>query len=267
MKTLVRGVVNRFPRFKSLLQKVLRLALPDRGVSNHYVELAADEVGGESARLRSAWKDTDMPAKQRKLVDGQLALYRRGTPVEVFDVLVNSLRKLQGSGPAMGVLEVGCSSGYYAEVFQIANLGVDYAGCDYSDAFVAMARDRYPSVRFDVADATDLAYADGSYDVVVSGCCLLHIPEYKKAVAETVRVARQFAIFHRTPVVIGQPNKHYRKQAYGVETVEIHFNEPAFLQLLADSGLELLNTHTLDETISQGVGSATRTYVCQKRLG
>jgi hypothetical protein len=85
-------------------------------------------------------------------------------------------------------------------------------------------------------------------------------------VAETARVASRYAIFHRTPVVLGRPNKYYRKQAYGVETVEIHFNEPQLLQLLADSGLELLATHTLDETVSHGVGSATRTYVCRKRV-
>ena len=38
-----------------------------------------------------------------------------------------------------------------------------------------------------------------------------------------------------------------------------------FMQLLADTGLELLATHTLDETVSHGVGSATRTYVCRKK--
>ena len=109
-----------------------------------------------------------------------------------------------------------------------------------------------------------LRYPAASYDMVVSGCCLLHIPEYQAAVAETARVARRYAIFHRTPVVLGQPNKYYRKQAYGVETVEIHFNEPQFLELLASSGLELIATYTLDESVHSGVGSATRTYVCRK---
>ncbi len=142
---------------------------------------------------------------------------------------------------------------------------MDYAGCDYSDAFIAMARQRYPGLQFDVQDAAALGYADKSFDLVISGCCLLHIPEYQAAVAETARVAGRYAIFHRTPVVLGQPNKYYRKQAYGVETVEIHFNEPQFLQLLAHNGLELLATHTLDETVSHGVGSATRTYVCRKK--
>lgn len=265
MKAHLRVLLNRFPRLKSLLKRGLRLVMPGLGVSTHYVEMAGGEVGSESVRLRAAWKDDDLPGRQRELVDRQLAEYHRGSAVDVFDVLVKSLRALQGGAGKMRVLEVGCSSGYYSEAFRIAGLDVDYAGCDYSDAFIAMARQRYPGLQFDVQDATTLQYADNAYDAVISGCCLLHIPEYEAAVAETARVASRYAIFHRTPVVLGQPNKYYRKQAYGVETVEIHFNEPQFLQLLADNGLELLATHTLDETVSHGVGSATRTYVCRKK--
>lgn len=264
MKRQIRRLLNRFPRLKALLRRGLRVILPGRGVSTHYVEMAADETGRESARLRMAWLNDDMPARQRELVDRQLAAYRRGEEVAVFDVLVKSLRDLAGVAAPMRVLEVGCSSGYYSEVFRIAKLDVDYTGCDYSEPFVMLARQRHPGLSFDVQDATALVYADNAYDVVISGCCLLHIPEYQAAVAETARVASRYAIFHRTPVVLGQPNKYYRKQAYGVETVEIHFNEPQFLQLLADCGLELLTVHTLSEDVSQGAGSATRTYVCKK---
>lgn len=265
MKTVLRLLVNRFPRVKILLKRALRWVMPWRGVSTHYVEMVGDAVGSEAARLRTAWKDEDLPARQRELVDRQLAEYRRGAPVEVFDTMVKSLRDVRDGASPMRVLEVGCSSGYYSEVFEIAGLDVDYTGCDYSDAFIALARHRCPGVQFDVQDATMLMYADNAFDVVISGCCLLHIPEYQSAVAETVRVAGRYAIFQRTPVVLGQPNKYYRKQAYGVETVEIHFNEPQFLQLLAESGLELMSTYTLDETVSHGVGSATRTYVCRKK--
>lgn len=265
MKMQLNKLINRFPRLKSLLKRCMRFMLPARGVSTHYVEMAGDEVRSESVRLRTAWKDEGLPTKQRELVELQLAAYRGGNKVEVFDAMVRSLRDLQDRTGKMRVLEVGCSSGYYSEVFEIAGLDIDYAGCDYSDAFIAMARQCYPGLPFDVQDATALQYADNAFDVVISGCCLLHIPEYRAAVAETSRVTGRYAIFHRTPVVLGQPNKYFRKQAYGVETVEIHFNEPQFLQLLVESGLALLNTHTLDETVSRGVGSATRTYVCRKR--
>jgi len=268
MKALVRRQLNRFPRLKALLKRLFRAVTPSGGVSTDYVEMEISETGGESARLRDAWQADDLPQRQRKLVDGQLAEFRRGTPVPVFDVIVQALRHLapKDRDGSMSLLEVGCSSGYYAEVLEIAGLNPTYAGCDYSEAFIAMARQKYPALRFDVEDATALRYEENAFDVVISGCCLLHIPEYELAVAETARVAREYAIFHRTPVVIGEPNtnKYYRKRAYGVETVEIHFNEPQFLALLAASGLQVIETHTLAETLVAGVGSASRTYVCRK---
>lgn len=265
MKRQLRGLINRFPRLKVLLKRCMRAVLPAQGVSTHYIEMARDEVDSESTRLRMAWTDDGLPAKQRDLVDRQLAAYRRGAAVDVFDVMVKSLRDLSDCASPVSVLEVGCSSGYYSEVFEVAGLNLAYTGCDYSEPFVAMARQRYPALPFDVQDATALKYADKSFEVVISGCCLLHIPEYQAAVAETARVARRYAIFHRTPVVLGRPNKYYRKLAYGVETVEIHFNEPEFLRLLNDNGLELLVTYTIDETLSQGTGHATRTYLCIKK--
>lgn len=261
MKAGLRMLLNRFPRLKQGLQRLL----PARGVSTHYQELAGDGLGKELLRLESAWKSENLPVRQRELVDRQLAVYRSGGSIRVFDVLVDSLRSLAGNGERLRVLEVGCSSGYYSEVLEIAGLALQYVGCDYSEAFVAMARARYPALEFDVQDATALGYADGAYDVVISGCCLLHIPAYPVAVAETARVARRYAIFHRTPVVIGRPDKYYRKKAYGVETIEIHFNEDQFLQLLSTSGFELIATHTLDESLDNGTGYATRTYVCRKK--
>ena len=79
--------------------------------------------------------------------------------------------------------------------------------------------------------------------------------------------SRVVTIFHRTPVVWGQAERWYRKQAYGVETLEIHFNEAEFLALLAKNGLELIMTYTLHEGGTgdkHTEGHANRTYVCKK---
>ncbi len=264
MSTLLRKILNRSPFLKRLLKTFFGKLFRSASVSSNYIQLSGAESDEESLRLRSAWKSEELPKRQRKLVDQQIALYRAGKPVDVFAVLVNSLQKLPSSSDLGTLLEVGCSSGYYSEVFDIAEVKLQYSGCDYSEAFISMARAKYPDLQFSVEDATGLRYGSNTFDVVVSGCCLLHIPEYETAVAESVRVARQFVIFHRTPVVLGKPNQYFRKKAYGVETVEIHFNEPQFLTLLASHGLSLIATHTMDEVLVGGQGSATRTYVCKK---
>lgn len=264
---MLRTALNRFPTLKRHLKRLRELVASRSSVSSHYVVMEPAAADGEAAILRNAWKSDALPRRQRELVDRQLDEFRRGAPIDVFDVLVRALRELNGFGPDYAILEVGCSSGYYSEVLSIAGIHLRYTGCDYSDSFIRLARERYPNLAFDVEDATTLHYGDNSFDIVVSGCCLLHIPEYEMAIRETARVAKQFVVFHRTPVVFGQPIRYFRKLAYGVPTVEIHFNESEFLSMLAQHGLQLLATYTLNEELDRNdpeCGSANRTYVCRK---
>lgn len=261
-------MLNRSSGLKRLLRIVHYGLCPGASVSSHFVLLQEGEADAEGQRLRAAWQDDTLPARQRELVERQLRQYRDGAQIDVFDIFVDSLRALPDLASGMTLLEIGCSSGFYSEVLDIASLPLKYAGCDYSSAFIQMAREKYPSLPFVVEDATALHYPDNSFDVVVSGCCLLHIPEYEIAVAETARVSRCYAIFHRTPVVWGRPEQWYRKQAYGVETVEIHFNEAEFLTMLDQNGLDLIACYTLNEEKADAYrtqGRASRTYVCRKK--
>lgn len=265
MRSAIVFLLNRFSVLRRVLDSVRNRLFCATGVSSHYVMLQGEEARTEGQRLRDSWQNDVLPERQYKLVQRQLHQYSSGACIDVFDTFVKALRSLPDLKPGMSLLEIGCSSGFYSEVVRIAGLPIKYSGCDYSDAFVRLARKKYPTHDFAVEDSTALSYPDCSFDIVVSGCCLLHIPEYVKAVEETVRVCRHYAVFHRTPVVWGQPEQWYRKQAYGVDTVEIHFNEPEFLGLLAKNGLELIATHTLSTDTSRAQGHANRTYVCRKK--
>ncbi|CAN1498886.1 AdoMet_MTases domain containing protein [Burkholderiaceae bacterium] len=267
-KITIDSLLSEFPVFKRFIRRLRNSFYSGEKISSGYIALQGEEANSEGWRLRNSWQDSALPRKQRALVERQLHKYRYGAPIDVFDVFTSCLRSLSGVTPGMSLLEIGCSSGFYSEVLEISGLPLRYAGCDYSEAFIRLAREKYPSIEFAVEDATALNYPDRNFDIVVSGCCLLHIPEYVKAIEETARVARCYAIFHRTPVVWGQPEQWYRKQAYGVETVEIHFNETEFLALLQLHGLELLATHTLyaeEQDVSSLIGHAIRTYVCRKK--
>ena len=268
MRFAIVSALNYFPKLKRALKKLRNRLFPGARVSSDYFNLCAEDAEIEGRRLRNAWQNEALPHRQRMLAEQQLHKFRSGSRVDEFDVFVDSLRFLPNNLQDFTLLEVGCSSGFYSEVIKISRLPIKYSGCDYSEAFIRLARDIYPSVDFAVADATDLHYADCNFDIVVSGCCLLHIPEYAKGVEEVARVTRHYAIFHRTPVVWGQPNQWYRKNAYGIETVEIHFNEEAFLALLALNSLELIATYTLSggsAGVEQMQGQANRTYVCKKK--
>jgi len=258
----MRRWLRRHPAIKATVK---RLLLPlRRDVSTGYRPIAPTAATEIAGRFRDSWRDDQLPDRQRRLVDPQLQRYANGEPNAMFDALVDLLRPLPLDRGTL--LEIGCSSGYYSEVLAHRRVPLAYRGCDYSDAFVRMARHYYPAVTFDVADATALPYPDRAFDVVVSGCCLLHIPEYQQAVRETARVARHYAIFHRTPVLASSPTRYFTKEAYGVKTVEIHFDEGELMRLFAQHHLQLIDLRTIAVDWHGGDAVLNRTYLCGKLL-
>jgi SAM-dependent methyltransferase len=265
LKKILKILLNRCPRLKTVIKKMQARLFPIDSVSTGYVELHGSDIADNSQRLRDAWRGDALPLKQRDVVNKQLSDFRDGKSVDVFDVMITALRALPDADKPGTLLEIGCSSGYYSEAFNIARLPIAYHGCDYSNAFITSAKEIYPNLPFDVEDAVKLRYKNRQFDIVISGCCLLHIPEFEAAISETARVTNRHAIFHRTPVMLNRPTKYFRKMAYGVETVEIHLNEQDLLAYFDKNGLQLTATYTLSETLVDGESGAVRTYVCDKR--
>lgn len=218
-----------------------------------------------SNRLGSSWQNDSIPKIQRELVDKQIKKFRDGKPIDVFDSLVNELRCIINS-EVESLLEIGCSSGYYSEVFEIAGIPMKYTGCDYSKSFIEMARAYYPSNDFCICDARTLPFEDSSFHVVISGCCILHIREYTLAIKEAVRVSSNYVIFHRTPTLAQKETTFYTKSAYGVEMLEIHFNENELRDIFYQNNLSVVKTVPIDiQFDSKGREiSGNKIYVCKK---
>jgi len=191
------------------------------GVSTGYRPLPD---GAVDPALVDAWRSPEIPPRQWALVSSQLAAMYRGDPTLEFTVLRQALAPFVRRGQSL--LEVGCSSGYYSEVLQyLLARRLAYTGVDYSAAMIEMARERYPQAGFEVADGAALPFADASFDTVVSGCVLLHTPDWEAQLAEAARVTRDLIVLHRTPVSRLAPTRRFSKFAYGVATVELRFNE------------------------------------------
>jgi len=221
-----------------------------------------------SEDLASSWMDDAIPEQQRAVVDRQIELYRAGKPIQVFDALIGTLVDNVEGLDSKTLLEIGCSSGYYCEVLSCRGVSVSYRGCDVSPAFIGLARRLYPSVPFDVEDATRLSYHSASFDIVVSGCCLLHIYDYEKAISEAARVSKEFVVFHRTPVLHMSGPTFYQKRAYGVEMLEIHFNEQQLLRMFTAHNLQVMD---INSRLSSPVSTDNdvliyKTYLCRKTL-
>lgn len=205
--------------------------LPER-ISDGYQPISSGEVTPE---LAAAWKDPSIPTKQRALVQKELAAMYHGEPPLPYQVLARVLGPVLPAGGKL--LEIGCASGYYYEVLEyLLNRRIDYTGVDYSDAMIAMARDYYPGATFFAADGACLFFGDRSFHTVISSCVLLHVPNYREHIRETARVASEHIVAARTPVCRRRPTRYMRKCAYGVETVELVFNEDELLREFALNG-------------------------------
>jgi ubiquinone/menaquinone biosynthesis C-methylase UbiE len=253
MRTLLKKMFNKFDN----------LQLKPHTTSS-LIAVKKDDI--ESV-LADSWRDPSVPGRQYEACTKiELENYRNGIPVIPFDVMVDMLRTNINNFTGKKLLEIGCSTGYYSEVLKIQGIDLQYYGCDYSEYFIRFAQKTFPGINFQIQDACSLTYPDGSFDIAVSGCCLLHIMNFEKAIAETARVAKDFAIFHRTPVLHTKETSYFIKTAYGVKMFEIHFNERELLRLIRKYNLKVVDIITFQASFEKTIGDfyAYKTYLCEK---
>ena len=126
-----------------------------------------------------------------------------------------------------------------------------------------MAKDYYPKAKFHVADGANLPFKNEEFFVAISSCILLHVPNYQEHIKETVRVAKCFVIAHRTPVCRQRPTQYLKKFAYGVETVELIYNENELISEFVKNGLKLLRAYQFHGNPNQDQYDVT--YIFEKR--
>jgi SAM-dependent methyltransferase len=223
--------------------------------------------GLEEARGMTAssggWLAARTVARQERAYQGLIAAIKRGEPRLDFKIAAETIATTGLINPRL--LEVGCGSGYYSDVFAaLLPGGVRYTGIDYSDAMIARARARSPSTAFEVADASRLPYADNAFDIVFNGVSLMHIIDYPAAIREAARVAGGYCVFHTVPVFRDHRTTFLRKYAYGAPVVEVIFGKQELMQLCRDAGLRFKRewpSIPYDVAEATGHHSTTETYL------
>jgi ubiquinone/menaquinone biosynthesis C-methylase UbiE len=94
---------------------------------------------------------------------------------------LENVRLLVDPRPGDRVLDIGTAAGGIAHF--LSTLGCEPVGVDLSAAGIARARERYPELRFAVADARSLPFEDGSFDKAVAADVTEHFDD------ETLRAA------------------------------------------------------------------------------
>lgn len=232
-------------------------------ISGNYKIINPDEFNFKN--FTNTWKDENLPATQYDLVvKKELGRLKENKIIEPpFSVAVDFIKKTKLESPS--ILEIGCSSGYYNEVFKFAGLKVKYEGCDYSEEFIKLAKNLYPKVNFKVSDALNLSYADKSFDISFSSSVILHIKDYKQAIKEAIRVSKNYIIFHRSPIIHLNNTIYTIKKGYGIDMMEVILNEEEFINIINDNGAEILAINTHGQFPVDGLDEPVfmKSYLCR----
>lgn len=155
------------------------------------------------------------------------------------------------------VLDIGAGTGIVpmaaCELAQAPRLTV---GCDRSAGMLQRARARVGTLRVLVAEATDLPFRDGSFDLATASFVLSHVCEYRQALAEALRVLRpsgMLAISNWTPpsdpygpawsecLAAAISKSEVDRALLEVAPWENHFSQPERLEAaLTDAGFSLV---------------------------
>lgn len=218
--------------------------------------------------LVDAWKNPNLPERQWEVIKNERSLVYQNRALEVapYRAALSALgyARLTNS-PDIKLLDIGAGSGIYSEIFRRSGFEWSYTACDYSEAFKEFSQTKYPELTYDVQDATKLTYQDGEFDFVFHGCCLIHIKDWQKAIAEAARVSKHYVLFHRTPLVKEPENQYWLKEAYGVPCFDIWFSQDKFEKELMKNGLRIVYEETVFVT-NQSDGYGHFSILCEKTL-
>ena len=97
-------------------------------------------------------------------------------------------RLVRPASAGQTLLDVGCGTGHWSAFF--AEMGYEVTGVDVSHAMIEAARSAVFNVSFRVADAHELPFGDGAFDIVAAMATVEFLCDPETAVGEMARCTK-----------------------------------------------------------------------------
>ena len=151
------------------------------------------------------------------------------------------------------VLELACGSGQLS--FRLARYAKLWEATDFSENMIeeAKKKEKSSNLNFSVQDATNLPYADGSFDAVVIANALHIMPEPHRAMSEICRVLKEGGTLI-APTFIHGEGRRYRfrikmMNLIGFKTYS-KWNADEFVEYIKSYGYEIREQSVLGSTLT-----------------
>jgi ubiquinone/menaquinone biosynthesis C-methylase UbiE len=137
-----------------------------------------------------------MTASLSQNKSGEIAFFDRYAMSNAYDVfspdtnerLIDIFVRLSGLPQGAHVADLGCGSGVFSNLLRLR--GYTCTGVDLSPALIDIARAKFPGIDFIEGDVERLAFPDASFDGVLLGGVLHHLPDPSRCAAEVMRILK-----------------------------------------------------------------------------
>jgi SAM-dependent methyltransferase len=183
-----------------------------------------------------------------------------GNPVIAIEEAV--VGELLAARPPGAALDAACGTGRHAR--QLVELGHTVSGFDLTPEMLERARTNVPEASFEVADLRELPFADASFQTIVCGLALSHLPSLEAPIGELSRVLGRggelvVSVLHPFQALLGWNapfSGNDGSRGFVREHPHLHAD---YLSAFASSGLQL--TRCVEPTITEAeLGAKKRAF-------
>lgn len=159
-----------------------------------------------------------------------------------------------GAGPGMKILDLACGTG--SSTAEFAAKGAEVVGCDLSAGMIARGKELYPHLNLIEGDATDLPFADATFDTATISYGLRNVVDTEKALREMLRVTKPggkivIAEFsHPTSMIFRKLYRFFLSKVMPV-AAELFSSDPAAYGYLFESILDWHDQQALANLMQQ----------------